>query len=74
MTPDFRITSNGILTVSGNADCHQYKCPACGKFLEKDPDAYYDLVDPAIGDLSHVVPFCNEQCAVKYRHAALTKK
>ena len=41
------------------------RCPNCGRFIESEPDGFYDRLERG-SETSQIVPFCNEACADQY--------
>lgn len=46
-------------------DSEQDRCPTCGKFLELDPDGFYDTEPGGRDGFDYLVPYCNADCAAR---------
>ncbi len=40
-------------------------CPNCGRFIESDPQGYFDRLDRS-DEFGAIVAFCDEQCSRQY--------
>ena len=47
------------------AELTQERCPNCGRFIEKDPQGFFDVLDREY-DMSAIAAFCDEPCADQY--------
>ena len=45
---------------------HDLRCPNCQRFIENEPDGFYDRLGSRENETSWVAPFCNEGCADDY--------
>lgn len=39
------------------------RCPTCGRFVEREPDGYFDLPSGGHYAYDYIVAYCNEACA-----------
>ena len=42
---------------------HDDRCPTCGKFVEVNPDGFWDVEPGGLRDHDYLVAYCSEACA-----------